>query len=161
MGMPERTTFLCERESDKMKFSLKLPQSFVDQHHQLGLVKPTMSFMVDSSSLEATVVRRTSNVLLEPRYPSSRVPPIADSTLPIPRSVYKTIGARKILAVRATSLDSQPTNPRVFIGSPRFGFWASGQLLYYWKAGDRIDDSEVKLAANDDDTENEIFIQGS
>ncbi|KAI2492973.1 Pfam:DUF3529 [Fragilaria crotonensis] len=33
--------------------------------------------------------------------------------------------------------------------------------VYYWKAGDRIDDCEVKLAANDDDTENEIYVQGS
>jgi len=33
--------------------------------------------------------------------------------------------------------------------------------VYYWKAGDRVDDCEVKLTANDDDTENEIAVQGS
>ena len=33
--------------------------------------------------------------------------------------------------------------------------------IYYWKAGDRIDECEVKLATNDDDTENEMTIQGS
>lgn len=38
--------------------------------------------------------------------------------------------------------------------SPYAGF-------YYWKAGDRIDECEVKLATNDDDTENEMTVQGS
>eukprot|EP00545_Synedropsis_sp_CCMP1620_P003178 CAMPEP_0119015356 /NCGR_PEP_ID=MMETSP1176-20130426/10891_1 /TAXON_ID=265551 /ORGANISM="Synedropsis recta cf, Strain CCMP1620" /LENGTH=265 /DNA_ID=CAMNT_0006968643 /DNA_START=70 /DNA_END=867 /DNA_ORIENTATION=+ len=33
--------------------------------------------------------------------------------------------------------------------------------VYYWKAGDRIDECEVKLATNDDDTLNEMTIQGS
>ncbi|CAB9497185.1 Protein of unknown function (DUF3529) [Seminavis robusta] len=33
--------------------------------------------------------------------------------------------------------------------------------LYYWKQGDRVDDCEVKLEANDDETENEITVQGS
>jgi len=32
---------------------------------------------------------------------------------------------------------------------------------YYWSAGDRVDDCEVKLATNDDETENEITIQGN
>jgi hypothetical protein len=33
--------------------------------------------------------------------------------------------------------------------------------LYYWKSGDRIDDFSVKLATNEDGTENEITVQGS
>jgi Cofactor assembly of complex C subunit B len=33
--------------------------------------------------------------------------------------------------------------------------------LYYWKSGDRIDECSVKLAANDDETENMITVQGS
>lgn len=33
--------------------------------------------------------------------------------------------------------------------------------LYYWRSGDRIDDCTVKLSANDDETENEIVVQGS
>jgi hypothetical protein len=33
--------------------------------------------------------------------------------------------------------------------------------VYYWKAGDRVDECEVKLATSDDDTVNEMTIQGS
>jgi len=33
--------------------------------------------------------------------------------------------------------------------------------IYYWQAGDRVDDCEVKLSTNDEETENEIAIQGS
>jgi hypothetical protein len=33
--------------------------------------------------------------------------------------------------------------------------------VYYWKSGDRTDDCEVKLATNDEETENEIIVQGS
>lgn len=33
--------------------------------------------------------------------------------------------------------------------------------LFYWNAGDRIDDISVKLLSSDDDTENEITIQGN
>lgn len=33
--------------------------------------------------------------------------------------------------------------------------------IYYWQSGDRVDDCSVKLASNDEDTENEITIQGS
>lgn len=33
--------------------------------------------------------------------------------------------------------------------------------VYYWKAGDRIDDCEVKLSTNDEETQNEIAVQGS
>jgi len=33
--------------------------------------------------------------------------------------------------------------------------------LYYWKAGDRVDDCTVKLSTNDEETENEIIVQGS
>jgi len=33
--------------------------------------------------------------------------------------------------------------------------------VYYWRAGDRVDDYIVKLMANDEETENEITVQGS
>jgi len=33
--------------------------------------------------------------------------------------------------------------------------------IYYWRSGDRVDDMKVKLAANDDDTFNEITIEGN
>lgn len=33
--------------------------------------------------------------------------------------------------------------------------------VYYWKSGDRIDDVKVKLASNDDDTQNEITVEGN
>ena len=33
--------------------------------------------------------------------------------------------------------------------------------IYYWKSGDRVDDMKVKLAANDDETMNEITIEGN
>ena len=33
--------------------------------------------------------------------------------------------------------------------------------IYYWQSGDRVDDIEVKLLANDDETENEITVRGS
>lgn len=33
--------------------------------------------------------------------------------------------------------------------------------IYYWKSGDRVDDIKVKLASNDDETENEITVEGN
>ena len=33
--------------------------------------------------------------------------------------------------------------------------------IYYWRSGDRVEDCEVKLEANDEETQNEITIQGS
>lgn len=33
--------------------------------------------------------------------------------------------------------------------------------IYYWRSGDRVDDFEVKLSSNDDDTMNEITVQGN
>jgi len=33
--------------------------------------------------------------------------------------------------------------------------------IYYWKAGDRYDEFEFKLLANDDETQNEITVQGN
>merc|ERR1712238_22570 len=33
--------------------------------------------------------------------------------------------------------------------------------IYYWKSGDRVDDVMVKLASNDDDTMNEITVEGN
>lgn len=33
--------------------------------------------------------------------------------------------------------------------------------LYYWRSGDRVDECSVKLTANEDETENEITVQGS
>ena len=33
--------------------------------------------------------------------------------------------------------------------------------IYYWKSGDRVDDMKVKLATNDDETLNEITIEGN
>lgn len=33
--------------------------------------------------------------------------------------------------------------------------------LYYWQAGDRVDDIKVKLASNDEETENEVVIEGN
>ena len=33
--------------------------------------------------------------------------------------------------------------------------------LYYWRSGDRVDDCSVKLATNQEETENEITVQGS
>lgn len=33
--------------------------------------------------------------------------------------------------------------------------------IYYWKSGDRVDDIKVKLATNDDETMNEITIEGN
>lgn len=33
--------------------------------------------------------------------------------------------------------------------------------LYYWRAGDRVDDCQVKLSTNEEETENEIAVQGS
>jgi hypothetical protein len=32
--------------------------------------------------------------------------------------------------------------------------------VYYWRSGDRVDEVKVKLASNDDETENEITIEG-
>merc|ERR1739838_463955 len=33
--------------------------------------------------------------------------------------------------------------------------------IYYWKSGDRVDDIKVKLSSNDEETENEITIEGN
>lgn len=33
--------------------------------------------------------------------------------------------------------------------------------IYYWGSGDRVDDCTVKLATNEQETENEITVQGS
>eukprot|EP00568_Trieres_chinensis_P004025 CAMPEP_0183291130 /NCGR_PEP_ID=MMETSP0160_2-20130417/655_1 /TAXON_ID=2839 ORGANISM="Odontella Sinensis, Strain Grunow 1884" /NCGR_SAMPLE_ID=MMETSP0160_2 /ASSEMBLY_ACC=CAM_ASM_000250 /LENGTH=281 /DNA_ID=CAMNT_0025451889 /DNA_START=90 /DNA_END=935 /DNA_ORIENTATION=+ len=33
--------------------------------------------------------------------------------------------------------------------------------IYYWRSGDRVDDVRVKLIANDDETENEITVEGN
>jgi len=33
--------------------------------------------------------------------------------------------------------------------------------LYYWKSGDRVDDIKVKLVTNDEETENEIVVEGN
>jgi len=33
--------------------------------------------------------------------------------------------------------------------------------LYYWQSGDRVDDCSVKLMTNEEETENEITVQGS
>eukprot|EP00565_Helicotheca_tamesis_P005198 CAMPEP_0185727238 /NCGR_PEP_ID=MMETSP1171-20130828/2974_1 /TAXON_ID=374046 /ORGANISM="Helicotheca tamensis, Strain CCMP826" /LENGTH=400 /DNA_ID=CAMNT_0028395757 /DNA_START=97 /DNA_END=1299 /DNA_ORIENTATION=- len=33
--------------------------------------------------------------------------------------------------------------------------------IYYWKSGDRVDDIKVKLVTNDEETENEITIEGN
>jgi Cofactor assembly of complex C subunit B len=33
--------------------------------------------------------------------------------------------------------------------------------IYYWKSGDRIDECSVKLMTNEEETENEIIVQGS
>jgi len=33
--------------------------------------------------------------------------------------------------------------------------------IYYWRSGDRVDDIKVKLQASDDETENEIIIEGN
>jgi len=33
--------------------------------------------------------------------------------------------------------------------------------LYYWKSGDRVDEIKVKLTSNDDETENDIAIEGN
>lgn len=33
--------------------------------------------------------------------------------------------------------------------------------VYYWKSGDRVDDIKVRLTSSDDDTENEIIVEGN
>lgn len=33
--------------------------------------------------------------------------------------------------------------------------------IYYWRSGDRVDDMKVKLATNDDETLNEVTIEGN
>jgi Cofactor assembly of complex C subunit B len=33
--------------------------------------------------------------------------------------------------------------------------------IYYWRSGDRVDDVQVKLEANDEETQNEITVLGS
>lgn len=32
--------------------------------------------------------------------------------------------------------------------------------LYYWRAGDRVDECSIKLEANDEETENTMVVQG-
>ena len=50
------------------------------------------------------------------------------------------------------------------IGKPNF-FWLALLSpyagIYYWRSGDRVDDCSVRLSTNDDETENEIVVQGS
>merc|ERR1712071_377625 len=33
--------------------------------------------------------------------------------------------------------------------------------IYYWRSGDRVDDIKIKLASNDEETENEITVEGN
>lgn len=33
--------------------------------------------------------------------------------------------------------------------------------LFYWNSGDRVDDIQVKLSSNDDDTQNQVAIMGN
>ena len=33
--------------------------------------------------------------------------------------------------------------------------------IYYWRSGDRVDDIMVKLVSNDDESENEITVEGN
>ena len=33
--------------------------------------------------------------------------------------------------------------------------------LYYWRSGDRVDDIKVKLQYSDDETENEVTVEGN
>ena len=33
--------------------------------------------------------------------------------------------------------------------------------IYYWRSGDRVDDFKVKLSTNDDETLNEITVEGN
>jgi Cofactor assembly of complex C subunit B len=33
--------------------------------------------------------------------------------------------------------------------------------IYYWRAGDRVDEVSIKLEANDEETENTINVQGN
>jgi hypothetical protein len=33
--------------------------------------------------------------------------------------------------------------------------------VYYWQSGDRVDECAIKLTANEDETENDIIVQGS
>jgi len=50
------------------------------------------------------------------------------------------------------------------IGSPNWFYlvlFSPYAGIYYWQSGDRVDDVKVKLAANDDDTLNEITIEGN
>mmetsp|Transcript_5511 Transcript_5511/g.15547 ORF Transcript_5511/g.15547 Transcript_5511/m.15547 type:complete len:300 (-) Transcript_5511:133-1032(-) len=50
------------------------------------------------------------------------------------------------------------------IGSPNWFYLtllAPYAGLYYWRSGDRLDDIKVKLLSSDDDTENEIVVEGN
>ena len=119
-AIPERTIFFCERQCDKKKFSLKLPQSFIDQHHQLDLGETIIA--IRGGLILAGNDGRASQV----DYPvGAEISVIARSSnrrlVTADTSVYKTMGTRKLLAVRVTSLDSAPTQARVFIGGPLFG----------------------------------------
>jgi len=51
-----------------------------------------------------------------------------------------------------------------FIGEPNWYYLillSPYAGIYYWKSGDRVDEFEVKLLANDEETENEIVVQGN
>jgi len=50
------------------------------------------------------------------------------------------------------------------IGKPNW-FWLALLSpyagIYYWQSGDRVDDCTVKLSTNEEETENEMIVQGS
>lgn len=51
-----------------------------------------------------------------------------------------------------------------FIGKPNWFYLcllSPYAGIYYWKSGDRVDDFKVKLASSDDDTENEVTMEGN
>jgi len=51
-----------------------------------------------------------------------------------------------------------------FIGTPNWFYLcllSPYAGIYYWNSGDREDDIKVKLASNDEDTENEVTIEGN
>lgn len=51
-----------------------------------------------------------------------------------------------------------------FIGKPNWFYLcliSPYAGIYYWQSGDRVDDFKVKLASNDEDTENEITMEGN
>ena len=50
------------------------------------------------------------------------------------------------------------------IGTPNFYYLvllSPYAGVYYWRSGDRVDDLTVKLATNDDETLNEVTIEGN